>query len=91
MITPVIYEEISNELCSTEEASRYYFYQNAIGICDKIYDEYESYELEQIQMRNKVVSNAIRSENLQMVPDLDTTVFGVSGIKNKVVLITELK
>lgn len=91
MITPILYEEISPDVCTNEKASEYYFYQNALGLSDTLDEEFEQYEAEQIKMRNKVIANAFHTENFHTVPDLNSTIFGVSAIKNKVILITEMK
>ena len=91
MIKSVIYDKISPEVCNNEEASKYYFYQNALGIDDSIDKEYEEYELNQIKMRNSVLNNIIHSDNIQVMPNFDSTIFGVSGIKNTVIIVTEFE
>ena len=90
MIKPILYEEISSDMCSNEDASEYYFYQNAMGLSEDIDNEFEKYEIQQLKLRNIVIANAINTEDFKLIPNLDSTVFGVSALKNKVILIADL-
>ena len=88
-ITEVLYQEIDSNRCSTYRAGEYYFYANMIGANPKLDSEYIGYEEEQLKLRNTVIGEYI--ENTGEHPNVEKSIFGISTIKNKAVIITEYK
>lgn len=88
-ISKVFYTEIDPEVCNSEEAARYHYHFNLLKYHEMFQHEYEKYEEEQIHMRNKLIGDAIKSGEI-INPKLLTTIFGISSMKNKAILITEI-
>lgn len=86
-ISRVYYEELGN--IDPFEMSEFYFFYNHYGLSDDIAKDYEEYETNQIQMRNRIIANAIKQNQLPSRPKMDTVLFGVSSIKNKSMILAE--
>lgn len=82
-ISKVIYEEVSRD----NNVDEYYWYQNMLGLDKSINEEYMEYEYKQTQIRNSILNDIIKRENI--TPKLNTVVFGTSLLNNSTVLIAE--
>lgn len=82
-ISKVIYEEVSRD----NNVDEYYWYQNMLGLAKSIDEEYMEYEYKQTQIRNSILNDIIKRENI--TPKLNTVVFGTSSLNNSTVLIAE--
>lgn len=88
-ITEVFYTEIDPQVCSTQDASRYHYLFNLLKYHEMFQEEYEKYERNQISLRNSIIGNAIRSGEIPKNPKVHSTIFGISALKNKAILIIE--
>lgn len=88
-ISNVFYEEIDCDKCSIMTAGEFYYHYNLMGVHPMFVPEYEDYELSQITTRNKIIGDAMTRGDLRKHPKMNTTIFGVSSIKNKAVIVTE--
>lgn len=89
-ITEVLYKEIPEKEFSTKDAAEFFFYHNLLGVDPMFIDGYEKYESNQIHVRNNIIGDAIRSELMNKHPKVNSAIIGVSSVKNKAVLITEI-
>lgn len=88
-ITNVFYDVVSEDKCTLEEAGSYYFFYNMMGISDDITSKYEAYEEKQIDLRNRILGNAFNRGEIPRHPKVDTTIFGISSLKNMPIIVTE--
>lgn len=88
-ISNVYYDEISSNECSILDAGEFYYHYNVIGIDPLFIPGYEEYEERQISLRNRIIGKAIENGEVNKHPKMHTTVFGVSSLKNKAVILTE--
>lgn len=88
-ITTVYYKEVNPQECSTALASEFYFHYNLMGEHPSLAQDYEEYELSQMHTRNKIIGDALKHGEIPSHPIMNSTIFGVSSVKNKTVLITE--
>lgn len=88
-ISNVYYDEIDRDTYSMMTAGEFYYHYNLMGVHPMFIPEYEAYELSQITMRNKIIGDAMDRGDLVKHPKMNTTIFGVSSIKNKAVIMTE--
>ena len=86
-ISKVFYSTI-DEMTSKEAAAFYYHY-NLINISEVFHDDYIKYEEKQFAIRNKMIGNAYKHNELPNHPNINSTIFGISSLKNKPVLIVE--
>lgn len=89
-LSKVFYKEIDPNVCTVEEASKYHYLFNLINLHEMFQDEYLEYEENQIHLRNLLIGDAIKSGEINSHPNISSTIFGISSIKNKAVLITEI-
>lgn len=88
-ISDVYYEEIDRDECSMMTAGEFYYHYNLMNVHPIFVPDYESYEIKQISTRNSIIGNAIKRGEMPRHPKLNSTIFGVSSIKNKAVIVTE--
>lgn len=88
-ITEVFYEAIDPNVCSTQDASKYHYLFNLLKYHEMFQEEYEKYESNQIHLRNSIIGNAIKSGKISN-PKVHSTIFGISALKKRAVLITEI-
>lgn len=86
-ISRVFYKEIDD--ISIEEMGEFYYHYNHHDLTDKMTQEYEKYEESQIQKRNKIISEAVNNGDIPKGSRIKSTLFGVSSIKNKPILVVE--
>lgn len=86
-ITSVSYMEVDPKSYNADESNESYWYQNMMGISSKIDKEYIDYEDKQIKTRNSLIHQLSESDDVNL--KVDSTIFGLSSISNKVVLISE--
>jgi hypothetical protein len=86
-ICNVYYEELPN--IDPKETSRFYYLYNHFKMNEEIQKEYEDYETNQIHIRNRIISNAIKNGRIPNHPKMESTIFGVSSLKNVSVIIAE--
>lgn len=72
-----------------EEMGEFYFYYNHQGLTDEMIEDYERYEESQIKKRNQIISDAIVNGDIPNNRRIKSTLFGVSSIKNKPILVIE--
>lgn len=89
-ISKVFYAEIDPRVCDTREAGEFYYHFNLLNVDDSFHKSYEEYEQRQVELRNSVISQAMKNGELPVHPRMNTTVFGISSIKQKSILITEI-
>ena len=90
-ITEVFYKEIDPEICNVKDASKYNYLANLLKYHKIFQDEYEKYELNQINLRNNIIGDAIRNNEISNNLKMHSTILGISALKNKAVLITEIQ
>ena len=88
-ITEVYYEEIDPTICSMDEASEYYYHFNLIGVSDTFNNAYEECEKSQLLLKNRIIGDAAGRGDIPTHPNLNNTIFGISSIKNKAIVIAE--
>lgn len=88
-ITDVYYEEIDRDKCSMMDAGEFYYHYNFMSLDPMFVPDYESYEMKQVAIRNRIIGDAIQQGELLRHPKINSTIFGVSALKNKAVLVTE--
>lgn len=88
-ISKVFYEEIDNNVCSIMSSGEYYYHYNVMGLDSSASREYEEYETSQIAIRNKIIGDAIKRYDILEHPKMNTTIFGVSSMKRKTIILTE--
>ena len=88
-ISEVFYKEIDPQLCDVNEAAKYHYHFNFLKYHKMFQDQYEIYEEKQIKLRNKIIGDAIHDHEINK-PKLTSTIFGISSLKDKAVLITEI-
>lgn len=86
-ISKVYYEELNG--VDINEMGEFYFHYNHHNLTDKMRKDYENYEESQINLRNKIISDAISNNLIPSHPILSSVLFGVSSIKNKPIIIVE--
>lgn len=90
MIKNVYYEEIDPSVVTPDQAAEFYFHYNMIQLHPDFIDDYESFETKQLEMKNKIISNAIDRGDLSKQIRVDHSMIAISPIKNKVVMIVKL-
>lgn len=80
MIKEVIYQELDIPLSKLND---FYFYNNILKHSDYFLEEYEDFEIKQNEIKNKAIKELSDHRKL----DLSNSIFGISSIKNKAVLI----
>lgn len=88
-ISNVFYTTIPEEKCSLIEAGSFYFYYNLMNISPEIIADYERYEEHQMILRNDTLGEAFSNGNIPRHPKVDTSIFGISTLKNRPILVTE--
>ena len=88
-IKEVFYDEIDPSICSTTESGEFYFYYNLLGIDPIFQSGYEEHEMKQTKLRNRTIKHAIDNGDLPKHPNLRRTIFGISSLKNKLVMVAE--
>lgn len=88
-ISEILYEVIDPNICSIREAGEFYYHYNLMGLDDNLNKDYERYELSQVKCRNTVIGNALKQGHCPRHPKTNTTIFGVSSLKNKAILLVE--
>lgn len=88
-ISEVLYKTVEPDVCTIEKASEFYYHYNMIDTNDSCRSEYEKYETDQINIKNKIIGDALRQGELPRYPDVNSIIFGISSILNKPVLIVE--
>lgn len=88
-ISKVFYEVVDNSVCSIMDSGEYYYHYNIMGLNASTAQEYEEYEESQIAIRNKIIGDAIKRHDILEHPKMNTTIFGVSSMKHKTIIVTE--
>lgn len=88
-ICKVFYAEIDPKVCTMQEAGEYYYHFNLLGSHEMFHESYEQHEKKQVDLRNSVISQAMKNGELPSHPVMNSTIFGVSAMKQKPVLITK--
>lgn len=52
--------------------------------------EYEDYEVKQARIRNQAIRDAVNERGMNEHPKIETTIFGVSSLRERVIIITEV-
>lgn len=88
-ISEIYYEEIDPKICTTIEAAEFYYLFNMLDIDEDIHKEYEDHEIKQLEIRNKLIGDAIRKNKLPRNPKLNTSILGISSLRDQVILLAE--
>lgn len=88
-IREVLYEVLDPSECTIREAGEFYYHYNLMGADESLNEDYIRYEESQINCRNRVIGNAVKQGMFPRHPKTDTTIFGVSSLKNKAIIIVE--
>lgn len=88
-ISNVYYKKLTDDEMSVDRSSSFYFLNNMFALSSEIQDEYERYEEYQINLRNKIIGNAVKHNDIPGRPKIDSTVMGISGIHDCTILVTE--
>lgn len=89
-ISKIFYTEIKPEACTVQQAGEFYYHFNIVSIHTMFHDDYEEYEMNQIQLKNKTLGDAISQEKMDGRPKVGSSVLAISSIKNKVILIADM-
>lgn len=89
-ISKVFYTEIKPEECTVQEAGEFYYHFNLISAHEMFHDDYEKYEIGQIQLKNKTLGEAISQKGMVQRPKVGSSVLAISSVKNKVILIADM-
>lgn len=88
-ISEVYYKEIGPEICDPVETGEFYFFYNLLGVDDRFQEGYEQHEIKQLDIRNQVLRSAIDAKEIARHPKVNTTIFGLSSLKDSAVLVVE--
>ena len=88
-ICPVFYKEIDPQICSAMDAAEYHFYANVIGLHPMFNEAYENYELGQMNIRNRVLGDAVKNGSIKNLR-MDSTIYGVSSLRGRAIVIAEI-
>ncbi len=88
-ISEVFYKEIDPKICDEKEASSFYYHYNLLGLNEKIDEEYEQYEMKQMEIKNKIIGDCLKQGEFPRYPNISSTIFGISSMKNRTILIME--
>jgi len=89
-ISEIYYEEINPSTITIQKAGEFYYHFNLVGVHSMFHDEYEKYEMDQLNIRNKVIGDAIKRGDIKGSIRTDKSMIAISSLKNKVVMIAEL-
>lgn len=90
-ISKVFYKEIDNNVCSIDEAAKFYYHSNLIGIHEMFHNDYEEYELSQLNLKNKIIGDAIKNCEVEGNINSNNTMMAISSLKDKVIIIAEIR
>ena len=89
-ISKVYYEELDSNVCTVEEAGEFYYHFNLLDT-NISFQEYEKYELNQINLKNKIIGDAVKNNEIVGRPRIDSSVLAISSLKNKVIVVADIK
>lgn len=89
MISEVVYKEIDPKLCNPIETGEFYYYYNLLGMNNDIDRGYEDYEKKQLNIRNSIIKEMIQNNEIPRHPKIDTTIIGLSSLRDNVIIIVE--
>lgn len=89
MISEVYYEEIDPQTADPTEMAKFYYLFNMIGVSEEFEEQYTDHEINQLSIRNKVITRAMNAGQLSRHPRIDTTILGISPLHNKSILIVD--
>ena len=81
MIKEVIYKELDTPISKLND---FYFYNNISKVSNYFLEEQENFEIKQNEIKNKEIKKLFPDHRKL---DLSNSIFGISSIKNKAVLI----
>jgi len=90
-ITSVYYQEIDPKIVDIQTAGEFYYNHNLLDVHEMFHDDYERSEIEQLNLRNILLGEAIKCEDIQGNVKVDSSILAISSLKNKVVLVAELR
>lgn len=88
-ISEIFYEVIDSASYSLTEAAEFYYHYNLLNVDPKLSEDYEKYELTQLNRRNNIIGDAINRGEIKRHPKTDTSILGISTLKNKPILLVE--
>lgn len=89
MIKKVLYTKIPNEEYSTTKAGEFYYHYNLLNLNEDFARGYEEYEYDQTILKNKIIAKEAKKENIH--PDINSSILGLSSIKDRVVVICPIR
>jgi hypothetical protein len=90
-ISKVYYEEIKPEECTVKDAGEFYYHFNLVSSHTMFHDDYEKYEIGQMNLKNKIIGDVINREIIDGRPVVNTSILAISSLKNKVIIIADVK
>lgn len=90
-ISKVYYQELDDKVCTVQEAGEFYFHFNLIGSHTLFHEQYEKHELSQMNLKNKVIGEAIKKNEIEGRPKVDSSILAISSLKNKVIIVADIK
>lgn len=88
-ISEVFYEVIDSTSYTLNNAAEFYYHYNLLNVDPKLSEDYEKYELNQLSVRNNIIGNAFNRGEITRHPKTDTSILGISTLKNKPILVVE--
>jgi hypothetical protein len=91
-ISKVYYEEIDPSQMNIREAGAFYYYTNLVTADDEAFQEaYETYEMGQLYFKNRLIASAKLNGKLEGIPNINRSLLAISSIKERVILLVDLR
>lgn len=91
MIQKILYIPISNDVCSSERAASSYWNDTMMDVLpEKYINDFEQFEIEQINMKNEAISEEIKKyDDIHL--DLDHSSIVLSSMRDEVVVLCDIR
>lgn len=87
-ITKIVYREIDSSDYSIHKAGEFYFHHNLLKESDMFHKPHEDNESDQIMMRSKI-AGSLKKSGIDI--KVNSSILGISSLKNKMVFVSDLK
>ncbi|MCM1439776.1 MAG: hypothetical protein NC131_11345 [Roseburia sp.] len=89
-IKKIYYSKIPESEITPGAMSDYYYLANMSGVHADIREEFVDHETRSVQLRNRLLGEAIRNANCPKSIDLNSSTLGISSIQNAVILMADI-
>lgn len=89
MISECYITDIDPSICDPNEVSRFYFLYNLLGLTDEIDSRYIDHEYKQVNVRNRIISDAIKNGMIPKRPNVNSTILGLSSLRDSAILVVD--